>query len=66
MAIDQATALQILAALPDAVVRHVYPEFGRPHLTDQRTGCWCEPWVDIAFCDEEHVAGAVIVHQSDH
>ncbi len=44
-----------LAAIP--VVLHVYPTYGREHVTDGRL-CWCDPEVEVVD------GGRVIIHRS--
>ena len=38
---------------------HVYPTFGREHITDKRDQCWCQPKVEL------HGEGAVIIHEAE-
>lgn len=37
-------------------IHHVYPTFGREHVTDQRDQCWCHPSVE--YFDDI----AIVVH----
>lgn len=48
-----------LAELEDDRIRHVYPTFGREHVTDQLDRCWCQPRVE--FVD----GGAIIIHEAE-
>lgn len=48
-----------LDGLTDEQIRHVYPTFGREHVTDQREKCWCQPRVE--FVD----GGAIIIHEAE-
>lgn len=50
---------QALDAMEDDQIVHVYPQFGRAHVIDQRANCWCGPRVEL---DER---GAVIVHEAE-
>lgn len=43
----------------DDMIFHVYPMFGRAHVTDQREKCWCQPRVEL---ENE---GAVIIHEAE-
>jgi hypothetical protein len=36
---------------------HVYPTFGREHITNQRDRCWCHPKIEFAY------EGAIIIHE---
>jgi hypothetical protein len=38
---------------------HVYPTFGREHVTDQRDNCWCHPRVEFEG------DGAIIIHEAE-
>lgn len=49
-----------LGAIPEDRIRHVYPTFGREHITDKRDSCWCQPRVE--FVEN----GAVIIHEVGH
>ena len=40
-------------------IRHVYPTFGREHVTDRRDSCWCQPRVE--FVED----GAIIIHEAE-
>ena len=46
-----------LSDLEDDQIHHVYPTFGREHVTDQRAACWCEPKVEFVE------GGAIIIHE---
>lgn len=46
--------------LTDDQIQHVYPTFGKEHVTDQREKCWCQPRVE--FIEE----GAIIIHEPAH
>ena len=48
-----------LAELEDDQIQHVYPNFGREHVTDQRAECWCQPRVELVE------GGAVIIHEAE-
>ena len=48
---------QHLDALHDDQIRHVYPTFGRKHITDKREDCWCAPRVEFVE------GGAIIIHE---
>lgn len=50
----------LLAALPEERIRHVYPTFGVEHVTDKRADCWCGPRVEIID------GGAIIIHEVGH
>lgn len=52
-------AVTNLAELEDDRIRHVYPTFGREHVTDQLDRCWCQPRVE--FVD----GGAIIIHEAE-
>ncbi len=54
---DRSTTPHGLSALEDEQIRHVYPTFGREHVTDQRDACWCQPKVDFVE------GGAIIIHE---
>lgn len=43
--------------LEDDQIHHVYPTFGREHVTDKRTDCWCRPAVEFVE------GGAIILHE---
>ncbi len=38
---------------------HVYPVFGRDHVTDCGLDCWCHPTVDV-------FEPALIIHNVEH
>lgn len=40
-------------------VYHVHPTFGRPHVTDQKDNCWCQPAVQFEG------DGAIIIHEAE-
>lgn len=46
-----------LSTLADEQIQHVYPNFGRTHVTDKRDSCWCKPRVE--FVED----GAIIIHE---
>lgn len=46
-----------LHELDDDRIHHVYPTFGREHVTDKRAGCWCGPVVEFVE------GGAIIIHE---
>lgn len=46
-----------LAGLEDSQIFHVYPTFGREHVTNQRDECWCQPCVELVD------GGALIIHE---
>lgn len=46
-----------LTELEDEEIFHVYPTFGREHVTDKRLGCWCGPRLDFVE------GGALIIHE---
>ena len=46
-----------LSSLSDDHIQHVYPTFGREHVTDKRDQCWCQPKVELVE------GGAVIIHE---
>lgn len=48
-----------LKDVPDELIFHVYPTFGREHVTDQREQCWCQPRVEFEG------EGAVIIHEAE-
>lgn len=48
-----------LTDLPDDNIHHVYPNFGREHVTDQRERCWCGPRVEFVE------GGAIIIHEAE-
>lgn len=43
--------------VPNDQIQHVYPNFGREHVTDQREKCWCGPRVELVD------GGAIIIHE---
>lgn len=49
-----------LGAIPDDRIQHVYPTFGREHVTDKRDACWCQPRVEFVE------GGAIITHEVGH
>ena len=49
----------MLDQLEDEDIVHVYPTFGREHITNQRESCWCQPLVE--FSD----GGAIIIHEAE-
>lgn len=46
-----------LDSVEDDEIVHVYPQFGREHVTDQRDQCWCQPRVQFEG------DGAIIIHE---
>ena len=46
-----------LDGLEDDRIHHVYPTFGRGHVTNKRADCWCHPKVE--FVED----GAIITHE---
>lgn len=36
---------------------HVFPTFGREHITDRGSACWCEPRVEYVK------GGRIIIHE---
>ena len=46
-----------LADLADDQIHHVYPTFGREHVTNQRAACWCNPRIEFVE------SGAIIIHE---
>ena len=46
-----------LALLADDHIHHVYPTFGREHVSNQRADCWCMPKVEFVE------GGAIIIHE---
>ena len=46
-----------LDALENDRIHHVYPTFGREHVTNNRSECWCHPVVEFVE------GGAIIIHQ---
>lgn len=48
-----------LSELEDDQIRHVYPQFGREHITNQRQDCWCCPVVEFVE------GGAIIIHEAE-
>ena len=46
-----------LSDLDDDQIHHVYPTFGREHVTDKRDACWCGPRVEFVE------GGAIIIHE---
>lgn len=46
-----------LENLADDQIHHVYPTFGRKHVTDSRDACWCQPKVEFVE------GGAIIIHE---
>lgn len=46
-----------LTDLEDDQIHHVYPTFGREHVTDKRAECWCVPVVKFVE------GGAIIIHE---
>ena len=50
---------KVLNELTDDQIYHVYPNFGREHVTDKRGECWCQP-------KAEFVSGGVIfIHEAE-
>lgn len=49
--------LSALEDMDDDMIFHVYPTFGREHVTDKRAECWCDP--QIIFEGN----GAIIIHE---
>lgn len=45
--------------LEDDQIQHIYPTFGREHVTNQRADCWCSPRV------ESIEGGALIIHEAE-
>lgn len=45
--------------MPSDRIHHVYPTFGREHVTDQRDQCWCQPSVQFEG------DGAIIIHEAE-
>lgn len=48
-----------LEDVPDDRIHHVYPTFGREHVTDKRAACWCQPRIEFEG------DGAVIIHEAE-
>lgn len=48
-----------LEELEDDQIRHIYPTFGKAHITNQRERCWCQP--QVSFVE----GGAIIVHKAE-
>ena len=46
------------ADLDDQII-HIYPTFGRQHVTDQRDGCWCHPRVELTD------GGVLVIHEAE-
>ena len=48
-----------LTTIPDDRIYHVYPTFGREHITDKADKCWC--------CPEDRFVnnGAMIIHEAE-
>ena len=46
-----------ISAIADDQIYHVYPTFGREHITNQRDRCWCHPKIEFAH------EGAIILHE---
>lgn len=40
---------------------HVYPRFGREHVTSGAGSCWCDPEIE-----DVPPYGRLIIHQPDH
>lgn len=57
--VDESSTKRPLQSLEDDQIHHVYPTFGREHVTDKRADCWCQPKVDL------HGDGAVIIHEAE-
>lgn len=49
-----------LEDLDDEQIFHVYPTFGKEHITNQRQACWCQPRVEYVE------GGAVVIHEAEH
>ena len=47
----------MLERLRDDKIHHVYPTFGREHVTNDRAECWCQPRVEFVE------GGAIIIHE---
>lgn len=47
----------LLEKIDDRQIRHVYPTFGREHITNKRDECWCCPTVEFVE------GGAIIIHE---
>ena len=46
--------------IEDDKIHHVYPTFGREHVTEiRRYDCWCEPKVEFV------AEGALIIHEAE-
>lgn len=43
---------------------HVYPNYGRAHLTTEP--CWCEPVVETIFDDNNRPCGRLVVHREQN
>ena len=58
-----------LYLLPDASIHHVYPQFGRGHVTNSRDKCWCRPKVEFVTREtashENEIIGAIIIHEPE-
>ena len=56
----------ILDALGDDRIYHVYPTFGRAHDVDKRDKCWCGPEIRFETVErvphDHEIIGAIIVH----
>lgn len=48
-----------LQEMPDDNIQHVYPTFGREHVTDKRDDCWCQPKVQFVK------GGAIVIHEAE-
>lgn len=55
----RSTLNRTLDDLEDDSIYHVYPTFGRQHITDKRDQCWCTPKVEL--CE----GGAIIQHKAE-
>ena len=56
-----------LDMLPDDSIQHVYPQFGREHITNARDKCWCQPNVEFVTREtaphDHEITGAIIIHE---
>lgn len=49
------------ADIPSEKIEHIYPQFGREHITDQRGKCWCQPEIMLL----PYSGGALIIHEAE-
>jgi hypothetical protein len=45
------------------VITHVYPLFGKKHITNRHADCWCEPDIESLGTDMGGKPARVFVHQ---